>query len=161
MSSLDTFELSPPAWVWPVPRPSLRRVGQSVLQDRDGKGRPHYGLDIFAPVGTPILSAQSGRVVRIVDGRRSAESGKRRAGLWVDCLTDNGLLCRYLHMGEVRLIANQEIRRGALIGYLGKNPAGEPHLHFEIRKRDVIDQHYGDAIDPLIVLPPLARSYNV
>ena len=69
MSSLDSFELSPPAWVWPVPRPSLRRVGQSVLQDRDGKGRPHYGLDIFAPVGTPILSAQSGLVGRIVDVR--------------------------------------------------------------------------------------------
>ncbi len=150
--SADTFDLAPSPWAWPVPLSSLRRVGQSVLTDRDGKGRPHFGLDLFAPLSSPILAAQSGRVVRIVDGRRSTEEGKRRAGLWVDIACD-GLLCRYLHMGDVTIRANQQIRRGALVGFLGENPAGVPHLHFEIRRSDVVSGKYGDAVDPLLLLP--------
>lgn len=150
--SADTFDLAPSPWVWPVPLSSLRRVGQSVLADRDGKGRPHFGLDLFAPQSSPVLAAQSGRVVRIVDGRRSPEEGKRRAGLWVDVACD-GLLCRYLHMGDVTIRANQQIRRGALVGFLGENPAGVPHLHFEIRRSDVVSGKYGDAVDPLLLLP--------
>ena len=150
--SAYTFDLTPKPWAWPVPLSSLRSVGQSVLADRDGSGRPHYGVDLFAPVSSPILAAQSGRVVRIVDGRRSTEAGKRRAGLWVDIACD-GLLCRYLHMGDVTIRANQQIRRGALVGFLGENPAGAPHLHFEIRRSDVVSGKYGDAVDPLLLLP--------
>ena len=49
MSGLDRFDLSPEPWAWPMPLGSLRSVGQSVLADRDGSGRPHYGIDLFAP----------------------------------------------------------------------------------------------------------------
>ena len=152
MSAFERFEQAPAPWVWPVPRVSLKRVGQSVLSDRDGSGRPHFGLDVFAAESSPILAAQTGRVVRIVDGRRSNEPGKRRAGLWIDILA-SGLLCRYLHMGQVLLQINQTVKRGALIGFLGENPAGEPHLHFEIRRSDVVSGKYGDAVDPLLLLP--------
>lgn len=157
--SADTFDLAPSPWVWPVPLSSLRRVGQSVLTDRDGKGRPHFGLDLFAPLSSPILAAQSGRVVRIVDGRRSPEEGKRRAGLWVDVACD-GLLCRYLHMGDVTVKANQSLKRGALIGFVGESLEGAPHLHFEIRRHDVINRKYGDAVDPLLLLPK-RNQYHV
>ncbi len=152
MSAFERFEQAPAPWVWPVPRVSLKRVGQSVLSDRDGSGRPHFGLDVFAAESSPILAAQTGRVVRIVDGRRSNEPRKRRAGLWIDILA-SGFLCRYLHMGQVLLQINQTVKRGALIGFLGENPAGEPHLHFEIRRSDVVNGKYGDAVDPLLLLP--------
>ena len=91
MSRFDSFDLAPVPWVWPVPRASLKRIGQSVLSDRDGSGRPHYGLDLFADASSPVLAAQTGRVVRIVDGRRSTETGKRRAGLWIDILASGFL----------------------------------------------------------------------
>jgi murein DD-endopeptidase MepM/ murein hydrolase activator NlpD len=152
MSAFERFEQAPAPWVWPVPRASLKRVGQSVLSDRDGSGRPHFGLDVFAAASSPVLAAQAGQVVRIVDGRRSNEPGKRRAGLWIDILA-SGLLCRYLHMGQVLLRVNQAVRRGGLIGFLGENPAGEPHLHFEIRRNDAVNGRYGDAVDPLLLLP--------
>ena len=152
MSPFERFEQAPAPWVWPVPRASLKRIGQSVLSDRDGSGRPHYGLDLFAAASSPILAAQTGRVVRIVDGRRSTEPRKRRAGLWIDILA-SGFLCRYLHMGQVLLQINQTVKRGALIGFLGENPAGEPHLHFVIRRSDVVSGKYGDAVDPLLLLP--------
>lgn len=150
--SLDRFDLSPLPWAWPVPASSLRRVGQSVLSDRDGSGRPHFGVDLFAPVSSPILCAQAGRVVRIIDGRKSTETGKRRAGLWVD-IASEGYLCRYLHMGQVLVKPAQQMKRGALIGFLADNPAGEPHLHFEIRRSDFVNGKYGDAVDPLLLLP--------
>ena len=56
-------------------------------------------------------------------------------------------------MGQVLLQVNQTVKRGALIGFLGENPAGEPHLHFEIRRSDVVNGKYGDAVDPLLLLP--------
>jgi murein DD-endopeptidase MepM/ murein hydrolase activator NlpD len=152
--SPDFFDLRPSsALVWPVPLASLRRVGQSVLSDRDGKGRPHYGLDLFAAADTPILSAGDGRIVRVVDGRQSPELAKRRAGLWVDVLGQEWLL-RYLHLGSVIVGADAKIKRGALIGFLADNQNGEPHLHFEIRHSKVTQGRYGDAVDPLRLLPP-------
>lgn len=151
--SQDFFDLRPSsALVWPVPLASLRRVGQSVLSDRDGKGRPHYGLDLFAPAETPILSAGDGRIVRVVDGRNSPDLARVRAGLWVDVAGQDWLF-RYLHMGSVVVSAESKIKRGALIGFLADNRNGEPHLHFEIRRTDAVNGRYGDAIDPLRLLP--------
>lgn len=152
--SADFFDLRPSsALVWPVPLASLRRVGQSVLSDRDGKGRPHYGIDLFAAAETPILSAGDGRIVRVVDGRGSTDISRVRAGLWVDVAGQDWLF-RYLHMGSVVVSAEARIKRGALIGFLADNQYGEPHLHFEIRRTDTSKGHYGDAIDPLRLLPP-------
>lgn len=151
--SPDFFDLRPSsALVWPVPLASLRRVGQSVLSDRDGKGRPHYGLDLFAAAETPILSAGDGRIVRVVDGRNSPELARVRAGLWVDVAGPDWLF-RYLHMGSVVVSAESKIKRGALIGFLADNRNGEAHLHFEIRRTDATNGRYGDAIDPLRLLP--------
>jgi hypothetical protein len=56
-------------------------------------------LDLFAPLSSPILAAQAGRVVRIVDGRRSTERASAAPGCGSISLC--GLLCRYLHMGDV------------------------------------------------------------
>lgn len=150
LSRFDSFDLTPThGIVWPLPLASLSRVGQSVLADRDGKGRPHYGIDLFAPAGTVILCAAAGRVVRVVDGRTSTDPHRRRAGLWVDIFV-MGLLFRYLHLTSVIVTENQTIQTGRVIGFLGSAP---DHLHFEIRRHDAIEGKYGDAIDPLRLLP--------
>ena len=73
--SADTFDLAPSPWAWPVPLSSLRRVGQSVLTDRDGKGRPHFGLDLFAPLSSPILAAQSGASSMVEGAPKRASAG--------------------------------------------------------------------------------------
>lgn len=73
-------DASPLPVVWPVKQP---RIGQTVMSDRNGKGRPHKGVDLFVKAGSPVVAAVSGKVVRVVDGRESADEGKRRAGLWI------------------------------------------------------------------------------
>jgi murein DD-endopeptidase MepM/ murein hydrolase activator NlpD len=147
--------------VWPIARAHLLRVGQSMLQDRDGKGRPHKGVDLFAAAGTEVLSASQGLVFRIVDGRTSASASQRRAGLFVDVRSPYGLVLRYLHLHEARVAAGTSVDRGDVLGTVAPpltSGLGEaPHLHFEIRQGDVDRSRadYGAPLDPLRLLPPL------
>lgn len=145
--SYDTFDLEGPRLVWPIPDGSLIRVGQSVLADRDGRGRPHYGVDLYAAEDTPVLAAAPGRVLLVHDGRGSTEIKKLRAGLWIEIGAD-GLVYRYMHLSSTVKTAGQRVGRGALLGFVGPNARG-PHLHFEVRRGTT----QGAAIDPLKLLP--------
>lgn len=143
-----------PIPVWPVASP---RIGQSVLADRDGKGRPHKGVDLFVPAGTTVRAARGGRVLRVVDGRRSSEPSKARAGLFVDIQGKDGLIYRYLHLGRATVSPGENVRAGiSQIGTVaaeGTSGSGaEAHLHLEIRKSDWNGSTYGDPIDPLTML---------
>lgn len=150
---------------WPLPLSALTRIGQSVMKDRNGKGRPHYGVDLFAPADTPVLSAEAGRVIRVEDGRNSKAESRRRAGLWVDVQGQAGRVFRYLHLGRADVEPDQLVKQGQQIGAvaaagasgLGDEP-NETHLHFEIRESDWKrgpdgKGAYGPALDPLAVLP--------
>lgn len=146
---------------WPIARGQIHRVGQSVLTDRNGQGRPHKGIDLFASAGTPVLAAQGGRVLRVVDGRSGTSISQRRAGLFVDVLGLDTLVYRYLHLGDAHVQSGQTVRRGALLGAVAaahtSGLADSPHLHFEVRLGDVDHSRkdYGTSIDPLRLLPPL------
>lgn len=150
-------DASPLLVVWPVKQP---RIGQTVMADRNGKGRPHKGVDLFVKAGSPVVAAVSGKVVRVVDGRESADEGKRRAGLWIDTLADSGLIFRYLHLGSVRVREGQRVKAGqeiATVADRGESGSGQaPHLHLEIRRDDFRGSDYGEPIDPLPILKGLA-----
>ena len=147
--------------VWPIARAHLRRVGESVLADRNGQGRPHKGIDLFADAGTQVFAAQGGQVVRVVDGRQSQSAAQRRAGLFVDVRGNDALIYRYLHLGSARVEAGASIRPGAGIGTVAaphtSGLAETPHLHFEVRSGDFdrSKQDYGSPLDPLRLLPSL------
>jgi len=88
----------------------------------------HKGMDIANKVGTPILAADSGKVM--VSG-------------WVDnsgygnrVLIDhgNGYVTLYAHMSVVSVQVGQTVRRGDVIGQVGSTGRSTgPHLHFEVR----------------------------
>lgn len=146
---------------WPIARAGLHRVGQSVLADRNGQGRPHKGIDLFADAGTPVLAAQQGQVLRVVDGRSGKRASQQRAGLFIDVLGSDTLVYRYLHLGETRVQSGQTVNQGAVLGTVAAaHTSGlreTPHLHFEIRQKDVDGsrEDYGTPVDPLRLLPPL------
>lgn len=160
--SPSSATVAPPYRVqWPIARAQLHRVGQSVLADRNGQGRPHKGIDLFADGGTPVLAAQQGHVLRVVDGRNGKRASQQRAGLFIDVLGMDMLVYRYLHLGEARVRAGQTVNQGSVLGTVAAaHTSGlreTPHLHFEIRQKNVDRnrEDYGPPVDPLRLLPPL------
>lgn len=142
----------------PIEGKHLLRIGESVTEHRAGSGRAHKGLDLFAPVGSPVLSAVSGKVLRVIDGSASTRRSGQRAGWFVDILGSDGLIYRYLHLADKPTVrAGQGIPAGAKLGAVGTSgiQRSGPHVHFEIRRGDYSEQrrNYGEPVDPLTVLP--------
>lgn len=146
---------------WPVARQQLKRIGESVLADRNGRGRPHKGIDLFADAGTQVRSASAGKVLRVVDGRRSGRAAQRRAGLFADVRGADALVYRYLHLGEISVEAGASVLPGTVLGTVAaahtSGLASAPHVHFEVRQGDYDSKRgdYGTPVDPLRLLPPL------
>ncbi|PSM31460.1 M23 family metallopeptidase [Haliangium sp. UPWRP_2] len=144
---------------WPIDLSDILRIGQSVMDSRNAHGDPHYGIDIFAKSGTRVRSASAGTVIRVSDGRQSNKESSKRAGLWIDIRGDDGLIYRYLHLGEAFPSVGKKVNVGDIIGVIAtantSGLANDPHLHFEIRKQDWTEVRgsYGDPIDPLSMLP--------
>lgn len=145
---------------WPIAADFLRRIGQSVLTDRDGAGRPHKGIDLFAEAGTPVQAASDGHVLRVVDGRTGNSTAQRHAGLFIDVLGVDDLIYRYLHLGSVQVEKGRSVTRGEVIGTVAaaytSGLGSAPHLHFEIAESDYDARRgdYGPRPDPLRMLPP-------
>ncbi len=95
------------------------------------RARPHEGIDIAAPIGTPILAAAKGRVT--FAGRNGDY------GYMVEINHGNGLSTRYAHMNQQPVVRKgQMVERWQKIGEVGKSGlASAPHLHYEVLKNGV------------------------
>lgn len=97
------------------------------------KGR--YALDIAMPVGTPIVAAREGVVVK-TENQQSGR-GNNPAGNFVRVLHDDGTMGVYLHLkkGSVSVTEGQRVEQGSLLARSGNtgNSTG-PHLHFVIQR---------------------------
>ncbi len=105
-------------------------------------GRNHEGIDMAAPIGTPVYAAAGGDVIYAGDRVRGYGNMVviKHDGDLVTVYAHNSLLM--VHTGD-RVSAGQEIAR---VGDTGR--ATGPHLHFEVRRREVPQ-------DPMQFLPAL------
>lgn len=89
------------------------------------RARPHEGLDIVAPRGTPIRSSANGVV---------SSAGRRGGyGLVVEIDHGYGMRTRYAHMSSIGVRPGQRIERGQEIGRVGSTGLSvSPHLHYEV-----------------------------
>ncbi|AEB11969.1 LysM peptidoglycan-binding domain-containing M23 family metallopeptidase [Marinithermus hydrothermalis] len=94
---------------------------------RIGGSNFHTGLDMAAPMGTPIYAAKAGRV-------RVAGWSRVGYGLHVRIDHGGGVETLYGHMSRIVVKPGQQVQQGQLIGYVGSTGwSTGPHLHLEIR----------------------------
>jgi murein DD-endopeptidase MepM/ murein hydrolase activator NlpD len=91
--------------------------------------RPHPGMDISARVGTPFLATAAGRVTY---------AGTRLGyGKTIEIDHGYGYVTRYAHAASISVKRGQRVRRGEVIGEIGKTGlATAPHLHYEVLVND-------------------------
>lgn len=88
-------------------------------------GRLHAGIDIAAPIGTPIYSVTSGTVVRI-----SSAGG---CGRQVYVQHWEGTVTRYCHLHYFSVNVGDQVSPGQKLGGSGNSGRSTgPHLHFEV-----------------------------
>ncbi len=102
--------------------------------------RPHEGLDITAPTGTPIEAPGAGTVTNA-----RWESGY---GQTVTVDHGYGIVTKYAHASKLLVRRGQRVKRGDRIALVGNSGlATGPHLHYEVHVN-------GRPVDPLrYVLP--------
>jgi murein DD-endopeptidase MepM/ murein hydrolase activator NlpD len=89
------------------------------------RARPHEGVDITAPIGTPILAAAKGRV------RFAGQDGGY--GLSIEVDHGYGVVTRYAHASKILVARGRAVERGDTIGLVGETGlAVGPHLHYEV-----------------------------
>jgi murein DD-endopeptidase MepM/ murein hydrolase activator NlpD len=127
-----------PSLSFPVSALGKPHIGSFWGADRDGGGRRHEGIDIFAPRGTPAIAAADGTVSRVT----------------VNSLGGNVVFMRpegsdynlyYAHLDKQLVQDGQTVRTGdtlGLVGNTGNARTTSPHLHFGVYTS-------GGAVDPL------------
>lgn len=112
--------------------------GEGEFGAKRRNGRLHAGIDIEAPVGSPVYAARSGMAFC---GNVPTGYGK-----YVMIYHPDGYQSLYGHLSGWGISPVKKVNKGDIIGFVGKtgNAASRdmlPHLHFEIRKG-------GEAQDP-------------
>lgn len=105
--------------------------GATEFAKRNYSGGWHNGIDIAAPIGTPIFAAEEGKV--IVVGNQDLYCYRGAYGKFVVIEHNNNLTTLYAHLSLIAIKEMAEVKRGDLIGYMGKTGwATGPHLHFTV-----------------------------
>ncbi|WP_423794553.1 M23 family metallopeptidase [Methylobacterium durans] len=113
-----------------------------------GYAKLHTGVDWANPIGTPIVAAGNGTVIKA-----EWDSGYGRR---VEIQHINGYVTTYNHMSRFGrgISAGAKVRQGQVIGYVGSTGLSTgAHLHYEV----VINGHF---VDPMKIRVPRGRELD-
>ena len=111
-----------------------------------GYSRPHTGVDWANRIGTPIIAAGNGTVIKA-----EWDSGYGRR---IELQHTNGYVTAYSHLSGFAkgITPGRRVQQGQVIGYLGNTGLSTgPHLHYEV----IIN---GSFVDPLKIRLPRGRE---
>ncbi|WP_026190505.1 M23 family metallopeptidase [Methylobacterium sp. WSM2598] len=113
-----------------------------------GYAKLHTGVDWSVPIGTPIVAAGNGTVLKA-----EWDSGYGRR---VELQHANGYVTTYNHMSRFGrgIAAGGRVRQGQVIGYVGSTGLSTgAHLHYEV----IINGHF---VDPMKIRVPRGRELD-
>jgi Peptidase family M23 len=130
-------------FIWPLsksPMPDEMNTSYGPRIDAD-RWDFHDGIDLPAPVDTPVHAMADGVVHRAGPADKTVLGqgfGSTHVLLQVVDPTDgqNDLFLVYLHLDSIAegVILGAQVHQGDVIGAVGQEDATYPHLHFEFRK---------------------------
>lgn len=125
--------------------PAVGRVSGVYGSQRIVNGkplRPHFGVDVAAPPGTPVRAAASGTV-------SLAHGDLYFSGKTVIVEHGLGVSTLYIHLQELRVATGDRVTQGQIIGMIGSTGRSTgPHLHWGLN----LGQEY---LDPATVVGPM------
>jgi murein DD-endopeptidase MepM/ murein hydrolase activator NlpD len=113
-----------------------------------GIAKMHTGVDWGAPIGTPIVAAGNGVVIK---AEFTQGYGRR-----VEIQHANGYVTTYNHMSGFGrgIVAGVRVTQGQVVGFLGQTGlATGPHLHYEV----IIN---GNFVDPMAIKLARTREFD-
>lgn len=135
-----------PALAFPVADDAAAITGH-YLEPRDGGARRHRGIDILAPLGTPVVAAADGVIERVEETERGG------LVVWLrETATNRSHYYAHLQTQQVR--RGDRVRAGEPVGTVGTTGnASEtaPHLHFGVYRS-------GSPVNPSLFLDPPAET---
>lgn len=146
-----------PAWLRGVFPVASFSGFTSAYGPRDAHGQGgdwHHGIDIAAPLGSPVRSWWSGRVSQVFSDAYCGTGLVVRSGDYehVYCHLEGQVSADSYRSGAVWLRAGDRVRSGQTIGHVGlSGRTTGPHLHWGLRYR-------GEWLDPARILRSMAES---
>lgn len=125
VSGKASTAVQPPQPLTP-PLPGKRRIVQGygfMYSELFGDYRLHAGVDYAVAAGDSVLAAGTGKVSRVDDD--PAE------GRVLELDHGNGLITRYVGLGDMKVGLNATVQAGTVIGQV--SAADKAHLHFEVQ----------------------------
>ena len=131
-------------FIWPVTGPISGVFGSQRYYNGEPR-RPHYGVDVAAKTGTPIVAPASG-LVTLADMDMYFEGGL----VFLD--HGQGVTTLIMHMSRIDVKAGDFVKQGEVIGAVGgTGRATGPHLHWGMYWR-------GAYLDPQPLAGPMPEN---
>lgn len=106
----------------------LTHPAPGSIRTQASHGR-HRGVDMGAPIGSPILAAASGVVTKSYAGGWGGGYGN-----YIKIQHPNGVVTLYAHLSKNKVWKGQKVVKGQVIGLMGSTGRSTgSHLHFEVR----------------------------